>query len=307
MNDIRVDRGSATILMMLIASVIITVGLGFNWLVKEHIHASEGLKRKADAIMKARSAYDAIIYLVLTGRVTQTGIDLPEFPEVSSLRTLPLDGQEVLFVDDVYVRLKDSNGKISLTTPNMGALARLIEKMTGRDSVSNQIDNFVDWIDPDNLVRVNGAEDFYYKGESRSFTARNYALQYQEEFGFIKDFGIELYGRLKPYLTMLPSSGFNPNTASGEVLKAYLDINEDSRKALQDYIAKKPVASNVELFSLTGRQIDYNIEGVYFYPSLYMDAAIRVGRPRSLYSISAGLDITPKPYAPYGILYWREE
>jgi general secretion pathway protein K len=47
MKLISSNNGSATILTILMAAVIITVGLGFNWLVKEHIKASAGLKNKA--------------------------------------------------------------------------------------------------------------------------------------------------------------------------------------------------------------------------------------------------------------------
>jgi general secretion pathway protein K len=307
MRDIPANSGSATILMMLIASVLVTVGLGFNWLVKEHIQASQGLKSKAEAILKARSAYDTIIYLVLTGQVSQREIILSGSQELSELKTLPLDGQEVKFSEDVYVRLQDSNGMLSLAAVNSGALERLIRKATGQNSASSQIDSFLDWIDPDHFVRVNGAEEFYYKGQGLPYTPRNYALQYQEEVALIKGFGQGLYGKIQHRLTMLPSTGFNPNTASDEVLMAYLDINEDSLKTLKDYMSKKPVSTNVELFALTGRQIDYNIEGIYFYPSLYMDVNVRVGQPRSLYNIRAGLDITPKLYSPYGVLSWREE
>jgi general secretion pathway protein K len=307
MRDIPANSGSATILMLLIASVIVTVGLGFNWLVKEHLQASEGLKSKAEAILKARSAYDTIIYLILTGQMSQREIILSGGQEISQLQTLPLDGQEVSFSDDVYVRLQDSNGMLSIVTVNTVALERLIRKVTGLNSAAGQIDSFLDWIGPDNFVRVNGAGKFYYISQGLPYAPRNYDLQYQEEVEFIKGFGHELYGKIQHNLTMLPLSGFNPNTASDEVLMAYLDINEDSLKTLKDYMSKKPVSSNVELFALTGRQIDYNIEGIYFFPSHYMDVNVRVGQPRSLYNIRAGMDITPKLYSPYGILYWREE
>ncbi|MFA4916753.1 MAG: hypothetical protein WC560_08800 [Syntrophales bacterium] len=301
------SRGSATILMILIASVIITVGIGFNWLVREHIKASDGLKTKAEAILKARSAYDTIIYLVLNGQLTRKEITVSGCENIADLKALPLNGEEVLLTDDIYVRLQDSNGMLSLASLNVTVMERLFRKIWGMDNVSGQIDSLRDWIDADDLSRINGAEAFYYRGEGLPYTPRNYPLQYMDELKFIKGFDTELYDKIQPYLTMLPNTGFNPNTASDEVLMAYLDINEESLKILKDYMLKKAIASNIELFALTGRRISSNEEGIYFYPSVFLDVTVSVGRPRSLYTIKAGLNTREKPYSPYGVVYWREE
>lgn len=307
MRCISGHNGSATILTMLMAAVIVTLGLGFNWLVREHIRSSQGLKDKAEAILKARSAYDTLIYFILNGRVSQREIVISGAEEISGLKTLPLDGQRVLFSDDLYVQVQDSNGLLSLASMDMAALERMIRRLERPEDVSGPISSYLDWIDADNLSRVNGAEEFYYRGQGLPYVSRNYAIQYKEEVEFIKGIGPELYGRLQPYLTMLPTTGFNPNTAGAEVLMAYLDINEESLQALQDYRSKKAISSDRELFALTGRTIASQVEGIYFFPSLFMDIAVSVGRPRSLYTIRAGLNIRQNMHSPYSVLYWREE
>ena len=60
------EKGSATILTLLVSAVILTVAIGFNWLVKEHLKAAEGLKTKTEAMMQARSAYDSLIFYILS-------------------------------------------------------------------------------------------------------------------------------------------------------------------------------------------------------------------------------------------------
>jgi general secretion pathway protein K len=165
----------------------------------------------------------------------------------------------------------------------------------------------LDWIDPDNFSRINGAEEFYYKGQGLPYTPRNYAIQYKDEVAFIKGMNKELYSKIELYLTMLPSTGFNPNTASDEVLMAYLNINEDSLKNLKDYMSKKNVTSDTELFAITGRRIASDVEGVYFFPSPFIEITVSAGRPRSIYTIRAGLDTRQNMLSPYNILYWREE
>ena len=307
MNFTSNDNGSATLLTMLMAAVIITVGLGFNWLVKEHLKASEGLKNKAEAILKARSAFDTILYLVLNGQVLQREIVPAAGSEISELKRLPLDGERVLLFDDIYVQAQDSNGMLSLVNLNTAAMERMIKKVGGMDSASGIIESYLDWIDTDNLTRVNGAEDFYYKGQGLPYVPRNYAIQYKDEIQWIKGMDKELYGKIEPYLTILPSTAFNPNTASDEVLMAYLDINEDSLKVLKEYISKMPVRSDMELFALTGRRIVSDIEGVYFSPSPFIEITMSVGRPKSIYTIKVGLDTRQNMRSPYGVLYWREE
>src|SRR4030043_617396 len=285
MNFTSNDNGSATLLTMLMAAVIITVGLGFNWLVKEHLKASEGLKNKAEAILKARSAFDTILYLVLNGQVLQREIVPAAGSEISELKRLPLDGERVLLFDDIYVQAQDSNGMLSLVNLNTAAMERMIKKVGGMDSASGIIESYLDWIDTDNLTRVNGAGDFYYKGQGLPYVPRNYAIQYKDEIQWIKGMDKELYGKIEPYLTILPSTAFNPNTASDEVLMAYLYINEDFLKVLKEYMSKMPVRSDMELFALTGRRIVSDMEGVNFAPSPFIDITVSVGKPRNIYTI----------------------
>lgn len=306
MRFIATPKGSATLLTMLMAAVIITVGLGFNWLVKEHLKAAESLRNKAEAILKARSSYDTIIYLILIGQMSQREIKWPVSDEVSRLKALPLDGQAVSLSDDVSVQARDSNGMISLISFDSGTLERLLQKAGENDNASGILNSYLDWIDTDPFVRVNGAEAFYYQGQGMPYGPRNYALQYQEEFQLIKGMSKELYRQIEPHLTMLPSLGFNPNTASDEVLMAYLNIGEDALKSLREYISIKPLSSDMELFALTGRKIAKD-EGIYFFPSPFIEVIVSSGKPKRFYQIRVGLDTRQNLRCPYGILYWREE
>ena len=294
-------------LTMLMAAVILTVGIAFNWLVKEHMKASEGLRNKAEAILRVRSAYDTLIYLILNGRVSRREIVTAASNEISELKTLPLGGQKVLLSDDLYVQAQDSNGMLSLLNMNTYAMERLVKKVGSLERTSEIIDSYLDWIDEDKFSRVNGAEEFYYKGEGLPYIPRNYPIQYKDEFELIKGVGKEPYSKIEPYLTILPSIGFNPNTASDEVLMAYLDINEETLKVLKEYMSKKAITSDMELFALTGRRIAIDVEGIYFFPSLFIDVTVSAGSPKTIYTIKTGLDTRQNMLSPYNILYWREE
>jgi general secretion pathway protein K len=307
MNPINTNKGSATILIMLIAGVIMTVGLGFNWLVREHIKASEGLKKKAEAILKARSAYDSLIYLMLNGQTSQKDMVLSGVQDLTKLTAIPLNGKEVSLEDDLYIKVQESNGLLSLANINRSAIERLIKNISPEENPSIALDSLLDWISPGDFARINGAKKSYYQGQQAPYQPRNYALQYKEELMFVRGIGRDLYLKIEPYLTVLPSSGFNPNTASDEVLQAYLDINKESLNLMKDYMSKAPISSEAALFFLTGRRLATSGEEMHLYPSRFMEVTVSVGSPRSLYIIKAGLNFANNVSAPYSVVYWREE
>jgi general secretion pathway protein K len=299
-------KGSATILMMLIGVLIVAIGLSFNWLVKEHIKAAEGLKDKTEAILKARSAYDRLIYMLLSGEMTRKEIILTGVEEITNLKTIPLNGEEIALADDIRVRIKDTNGRISLYNIDLNVLERLISNTGLTENPAIPVASLLDWVDTDDLSRVNGAEKAYYEGEGRPYIPRNYGLQYFEEIGFIRGFTKELLGKIQPSLTMLPSTGFNPNTADDAVIKAFLNVSDDSLRILREYVSKQAIISDAVLYSLVGRRIQ-NEDAAYYLPSFNVDISLSVGQPRSLYKIKAGLNIGQRTATPYTVYYWREE
>lgn len=299
------EKGSVTILIALLAAVILALGLSFNWLVKEHIKTSEGLRGKAEAIVKTRSAYDALIYLLLTGQMKENEISVNQ-SGITDLKSIPLDGSEVMLFDDVFVRVQDSNGRLSLTTINQAALQKLVSNETDPGRGALFMDSFLDWIDPDNLARVNGAEAPYYRSQGFPYRPRNYDLQYLEELALIRGVDANLYKRVSPFLTILPNTGFNPNTAGDPVWKAFLGIDDSRVAKIKAYLAKKTIKTMPELVALTGKMFYLGEQEGWFMPSSYMDIIVRTGS-RSVYKISTGLTRNPGLFYPYFIHYWQEE
>ena len=300
------ERGSVTILIALLAAVILALGLSFNWLVKEHIRSSESIREKAEAIIKTRSAYDTLIYLMLTGQVTENKIMISQ-SGITNLKSIPLDGSEVMIEEDVFVQAQDSNGRLSLTTQNPDALRKLIRNETDSATAAIFIDSFQDWIDRGDLARINGAKATYYTSHGFAYTPRNYDLQYLEELSLIRGVDADLYKKIYPSLTILPNTGFNPNTANDSVLKAFLNIDDSKVAKIKSYAAKKVITTMPELIALTGKMLYLEQPEGWFMPSSYLDIIVRTGSPRSFYKISTGLSIGSGIFYPYFIQYWREE
>lgn len=299
------QRGSATLLTIFLSAILITVGIGFNWVVKEHLSSAEGLKLKSEAMLRAHSTFNALIYAVLAGKRTPKEYVIQHGEDLLPGDRIPLNGEFVTAGNGVQISMRDSNGMLSLMSLNPSALRRLIEMLSG-EAAAGIIDSYLDWVDKDKFARINGAEEFYYSSQGLPYVPRNYPIQYKEEFAFIKGMNKKLYQKIEPYITILPSSGFNPNTASEPVLMAYLDIGKDAAQRLKAYMLQKPVSSDSELFALTGRRIARD-EGLYFYPSSFIEIIIKAGGLNPVYTIHAGIDTQEKMNFPYYVMFFKEE
>jgi len=293
--------------MVLLVMVILTVSIGFNWLVREYIKSAQAFQQKTEAMLKARSVYDTLIYFMLNGNFTAKEIILPQIEGLPEIKSIPLDGSEVSFLEDLAVKVQDSNGMLSVTSINTLPLKRLLTYF-GVDPQNADIfiDSLLDWIDQDDFTRINGAEKQWYSSQGFNYEPRNYQIQYKEELKLIRGLSPEIYSKIEPYITILPATGFNPNTASDPVLISYLDIGNDTLNVLKEYMQTKPVTSDSELYSLTGRRIVQE-EGLYFYPSSFLEITVQAGKPKPFYTIKAGIDLRENFYYPYSIIYWKEE
>lgn len=302
------NRGSATILTLLISMVIITIAIGFNWIVKAHLTAADGLRKKTGALLNVMSAYDTLLYSLMTATLGQRDIVFSAKLNILGVKTIPLNGIPVELPKEVHISLRDPNGLISLTNPDPNVLQRLIKAVKPHDEASPVVaDSLLDWVDSDRAPRPNGAEESAYSMENKPYSARNYPMQYKEELRFIRGMDEILYKKLSPHVTLLPNLGFNPNTASDEVLMAYLAIDKEAVKKLKDFMQQKPVASDSELFSLTGRTISTSGEGLYYNPVRWLEVSVSSGKPLAYYTIHAGIDLRPSGEAPYRTIYWNEE
>ncbi|MBF0557304.1 MAG: general secretion pathway protein GspK [Nitrospirae bacterium] len=305
MTHSRGSGGSATILALLMTGVIITVGIGFNWLVKEHLRAADGMKRKSEAMIKAASTFNTLMYSILAGRVAPGEIVFNTSEDLLGVKSIPLDNNGVSIGEDIEIKVQDSNGMISLVGSNLTALQRLLHNVTPEENKGAIIiDSYLDWTSRGNLSRLNGAKDAFYKAEGKPYTSRNYPMQYKYEFAFVRGMDGELYKKIAPYVTLLPNSGFNPNTASEEVLMAHLDISRDSAQRLKMAMSETPVSSNPALMKIVQRTIGGEGEGIDFAPSPFLEITIDVGKPVPVYSIKAGVDTRWNATYPYAVIYW---
>jgi general secretion pathway protein K len=265
------------------------------------------MKRKSEAMVKAVSAYNTLIYSILAGKAGGGEIVFSTPEDLLGVKSVPLNNDGVAVGDDVEIKVQDSNGMIPLDGFNLAVFQRLLRNAgSGEGQSAIIIDSLLDWVNKGSLSRINGAKDAYYKAEGKPYTARNYSMQYKEEFSFVRGMDRDLYKKIARYVTLLPSAGFNPNTASIEVLMAYLNISRDSAQTLKTFMTATPVKSNATLMKIVQSAIGGGGEGNDFSPSPFMEITINVGKPEPVYSIKAGINTIWNPTYPYSVIYWEK-
>uniref|UniRef100_A0A7V6CE57 T2SS protein K first SAM-like domain-containing protein n=1 Tax=Thermodesulfobacterium geofontis TaxID=1295609 RepID=A0A7V6CE57_9BACT len=304
MKEVKKKKGSATLITILVTAVILTVAIGFNWYVREYLRFAEVVKKKSEAMLKAYSTFDIVNFLILTGTLTEREIKTPKLEGIFEKEILPINGESFKIIyDDIEISIQDSNGLISLQSIDEDALKRLI-KNKGFDNPEAFIDRFYDWIDTDDLKRIFGAEKVDYIIEG--YTPRNYPLQYKSELCLIKDFK-DACKEIEPYLTLLPQSGFNPNTAPDDLLKAVLEIDDKDLQKIKDFLKIKPFQKDEELYATIGK-IVVLAEDFSYKPSGFFEIKVKVMEGEdSIYSIYSGIVLRGNKYSPYIIPFWIEE
>lgn len=139
-----------------------------------------------------------------------------EWVEFTPRKGIPLgDGIVSYFIED-------ENRKLNLNriATNQGILRLLMETLFPEGDVDTEtvVDSILDWVDPDDFHRANGAESDYYNSLEPPYNAKNGDFDTLGELKIIKGVTPEIYEALSEVLTVFPVGPPNINTAPGIVL-----------------------------------------------------------------------------------------
>ena len=127
------------------------------------------------------------------------------------------------------VSVIDESGKVDLNRAKPELLTGLFRSV-GLDSKSADalVDAVIDYRDPDDLRRVNGAEDRDYEAAGLPYGAKDRPFESLSELRQVLGITPELFRMLKPSLTVWSGRpGINPNFAPASVLRSIPGITED--------------------------------------------------------------------------------
>ncbi len=118
--------------------------------------------------------------------------------------------------------IEDENSKLNLNelALSQGNMMLFLQTLfpDGDVDIETIADSVLDWVDIDDLHRVNGAESDYYKKLDPPYSAGDSEFVTLSELMKVKGVTKELYETLSEFLTVYPRISINPNTASGVAL-----------------------------------------------------------------------------------------
>jgi general secretion pathway protein K len=247
------QRGVVLILVLWVFIFLFVVAFDFSASVREEATAAQRFSDETQGYYLALAGFERGLYDFL--RQSPGGVKQPQDAKKSDLFGCDNNWQDGKLGAEVFrFRLIDEGGKINLNRVNEDTLRRIFTNL-GIDNARRDIlvDSIMDWRDPDDLHRTNGAEnDDYYSKQSPAYTAKNGPLDGVEDLLWIRGMTPELYFgygettdapagdqqpiALKDIFTVdSPIDRVNLRTASAEVIHTVTGISlEKSRKFVEE-------------------------------------------------------------------------
>ena len=271
-------RGIALVLVLWVIALLVIVLGGFVVLAR-----TENLQTR-HLFDSARARYAAEAGLALAALELRRAN-----PE---LRWVP-DGRRYAFDFEgakIEIEITDESGKVDINGADELILAALFRTVGVDEQRATQLaDAVLDFRDPDDLVRANGAEDPEYDAAGLGYYPANRNFGTVEELHQVLGMDYDLYRLMEPHVTVYARTNRpNPAFASATVLQALPGITPDVAAALVDLRRQVPPGQAAEPLVLpdgtplvpAGGGVTYTLRSKATLPNgawTVLDATIRLG------------------------------
>ena len=272
------ERGVALIIVLWIFIFLFVVAFNFSATVRDEGDAAHRFSEDTQGYYLAVAGFQRGLYEYLTQPPGNAGAtaSIPGGTPLQQKENPPgfFDGswREENIGDGVSrVRLVDEGGKINLNRADENTL-RLVFTNLGIEEPLRSIlvDSILDWIDADDLHRVNGAENDYYQSLSPPYSAKNGPFDTVEELLWVRGMTSELFfgstaengdpasenrkiGLGQIFTVDSPLDRINLRTASAEVIHAVLGIPLKKSTEFVEERKKLSEKTVADLLPLLGR------------------------------------------------------
>jgi len=204
----------------------------------------------------------------------------------------------------VEVRATDERGKLDLNTAQEDTLFTLFVN-NGLDPSDAELlaAAVMDWRDPDDIERVNGAELDAYLAAGLPVGPANRAFMMKAELLQVLGMPYELYRRIEPGVTVYSKAAFpDLNFAPVEALLAIEDISQEEAR---EFVAQR---NELDQESLTGLALPNGQAVVARGRGLTYSIAARATMPNGIWEqLEATIRLGGTPDGrPFRVLSWRE-
>jgi len=247
----------------------------FSRSARTEINMTRNSNEATQAYFIARAGIQAAIYeLVKTSQ--SPGVAIGPNGATESVWRINMDIPEMSFGGGAFkVVMNNENGYVNLNTADKGLLMAALGGFNLTEEEKDIIsDSILDWRDQDDLHRMNGAEDDYYRSLPDPHPTKNADFDTLEELLYVRGVTPELYyGGLKEVFSVVPtvepqlqrlrapfrrrlrtisSNRININAAPFRLLASLPGMTTDLATMIQEYRRPKDFQSMNEIAELVG-------------------------------------------------------
>ena len=229
------QRGIALIIVMWLTIMLTVIASGFAF----SMHAEALTARNALSLAQVRAAAD--------GAIERTAFELsrPRYPGAWGADGQPHGWSE----GDVAIAVTavDESAKIDINSAPDTLLKGLFEHVAGADpeTAARIVDAILDWRDPDDLKRPNGAEEADYRAAGLKQKPANAPFETTSELARVMYVTPAIYARVADSITVNSRQpGVNAATASRDVLLA---LPAATPEAVDAFLAQRKEALAAKL------------------------------------------------------------
>lgn len=297
-HGLQVAQGGYVLVMVVATlAVIAFVALRFAERIDQLRRNAVAFSSYAEARVSASSAQAEVLYWMATRPLAPAG-------HGEAMAYLREDGRPYRMGDGAIVNVQDQRGLLSLNSLNRAALLHLlIQDGLTLDRAQAHLDVLEDYIDTDELKRLNGAERSDYAALGLGAPRNDWliTLRELENMPLWRD-DLDRLARLSRFLSVVISNQFNPNTAPAEVLRAlYVDAPPAQMQLLLSLRQGDLLTSGAVAARVTGLPLDR--EDYWFAPG--WDSRLTVWAPGLPRALEYNVRLTPA--APAGPWIFTEQ
>jgi general secretion pathway protein K len=283
------SRGIALVQVLLISAIISILAIYISQTARQQVNWAINHTDYADGIFSIQSAEAELIYTLLTNQRTLSDTN-------NITRNWNFHNQQFDFDANTRISIQDLAAKISIAFGPNQEFISLLESYGLSSGQSMLIsDSLFDWVDSDNLTRLNGAEQSYYKNFGL-IEPRNAPLQTLRELKLIRGVNDEIYQNIFSDLTLHTTSYFNPFLASKSVLNSLVDLDVTST------ILKLRAAGELDHSRFTRLTGISEVEGLNFYPSKKLNLTINYKKNHIHMNKSLTIEVSYSQTNPFQII-----
>ena len=256
------QRGFVLVLTLWILAAIAIAATYFAERVQASLRLATSRQDQAQALVELGSAQSEVMYRVGVTALSIHGLGMP--PSV-----IRLDGRPYL-QGKVRVELQDTAGLLNLNSAPDDLIGRVLGSLgVAEDQRAALVDALKDYIDADDLRRLQGAESAQYLQLGLNTAPRNAELttvqELREVYGWAKQASLWGTPGILEIATVSGQPWVNLNTAPLQVLAGLAGVTPDAARAFITRRETEPIAANW-VDRMLGTQFDTMLSPVVSFP-----------------------------------------